>query len=96
MSVPLIVSAVILEKLRDKHGVSRREVEQCFENKCGMYLIDERADHQTDPPSLWFLAPTNEGRLLKVVFMFLDGNIHIKSAFEPEQDAITLYDEKGK
>jgi uncharacterized DUF497 family protein len=91
-----IVSAGVLEKLRDKHGVSVREVEQCFENKCGMYLEDDREDNRTDPVTLAFIAPTNQGRLLKVAFIFLDGNVHIKTAFEPDADDIAFYERNGK
>ena len=90
------MSAGVLAKLRDKHGVSLREVEQCFENLCGMYLEDTREDHQTDPPTLWFIAPTNQGRLLKVIFIFLDGNVHIKSTFEADHEAIDIYERHGK
>jgi uncharacterized DUF497 family protein len=92
----LIISAAVLEKLRTKHNVSRREVEQCFENKCGLYLEDTREAHQTDPPTLWFVAPTNEDRRLKVVFMFVDGNVHIKSVFNADDDSVAIYDEHGK
>lgn len=92
----LIVSATVLTKMRDKHGVSLREVEQCFENQCGLYLEDDREDHQTDPASLWFVAPTNQGRMLKVIFMFLEGSIHIKSAFEGDLAAQAIYDRHGK
>ena len=38
--VNLRISDAVLQKLRDKHNVTRREVEQCFENKCGLYLED--------------------------------------------------------
>lgn len=92
----LIVSASVLTKLRDKHGVTVREVEQCFENLCGDYLEDTREDHQTDPPTLWFVAPTNQDRLLKVVFIFLDGNVHIKSAFPADAQAQAIYERHGK
>jgi len=93
---PIIVSAAVLAKLRDKHDVELREVEQAFENKCGNFLVDDREDHQTDPPTLWFVAPTNRDRLLKVIFMFLDGNIHLKSAYEADGDAIALYEDIAK
>lgn len=92
----LAISTEILEKLRDKHQVSLREVEQCFENKCGLYLIDDREDHRTDPATLWFVAPTNKGRLLKVIFIFLSGTVHIKTAFEPNQEVVDMYERKGK
>ncbi|SEL13247.1 hypothetical protein SAMN05216359_105315 [Roseateles sp. YR242] len=94
--LPLIISASVLTKLRDKHHVERREVEQAFENKCGSYLIDGREDHQTDPATLWFVAPTNKGRQLKVIFIFIDGNAHLKSAYTADADAISIYDEVGK
>ena len=92
----LIVSAGVLAKLRDKHDVTMLEVEHCFENLCGMYLEDTREDHQSDPCTLWFVAPTNQDRILKVIFIFLDGNVHIKSAFDAERDAIAIYDAHGK
>jgi uncharacterized DUF497 family protein len=92
----LVVSSAVLVKLREKHNVTVREVEQCFENKCGTFLEDDREDHQTDPPTLWFIAPTNRDRLLKVVFMFIDGNVLIKSAFEPNEVEGRIYDKYGK
>ncbi len=91
-----IVSSGVLAKLRDKHDISIREVEQCFENKCGMYVVDDREDNQTDPATLTFIAPTNRGRLLKVAFIFLDGNVHIKTAFEPDDQDIAFYERHGK
>lgn len=93
---PIIVSAAVLAKLRDKHDVELREVEQAFENKCGLFLVDDREDHQTDPVTLWFVAPTNRDRLLKVIFMFVDGNIHLKSAYAADADAIALYEDIAK
>lgn len=90
------ISQAIKEKLHKKHAVCETEVVQCFENKCGMYLMDEREDHKTDPPTLWFVAETNQGRILKVVFMFLDGNIHIKTAYEANKKEIAIYEQKGK
>jgi hypothetical protein len=92
----LIISPTILEKLETKHKVTRREVEQCFENLAGNYLEDTNEDHATDPPTLWFIAPTNRGRQLKVVFVFKDGNIYVKSAFAPSAKSVALYESKGK
>ena len=92
----LIICQNILEKLKNKHQVSRREVEQCFENRCGVYIEDTREDHQTDPPTLWFVAETNRSRLLKVVFLVLDGNVHIKSAYEANSIEVAIYEDLGK
>jgi hypothetical protein len=92
----LVISPTLLQKLQDKHNVTRREVEQCFENKIGNYLEDDREEHRTDPPTLWFVAPTNCDRLLKVIFVFLDGNIYIKSAYEPTPQIVEMYDRYGR
>ncbi len=93
----LVISAKVREKLQVKHGgISENEIQQCFENRCGVSLIDDREDHRTDPETLWFVAETNAQRVLKICFMFIDGNVHIKSAYDANQDEIDLYDAKGK
>lgn len=87
----------VLEKLRDKHHVSRKEVWECFENRQGRDLFDTRAAHQTDPKTRWFLACTNHNRLLKVVFVpDVAGKVaDIKSAFEPNDEEIRIYKKYG-
>ena len=92
----LRISDAVLEKLANKHSVSRREVEQCFENKCGLFLVDDREDHRSDPPTLWFVAPTHKGRLLKVIFIFRDGQVHLRSAYNADESARSLYDSKAR
>jgi len=95
-SKAIIISPETKEKLKIKHSVSPRHVEQCFENREGMFLIDDREDHRTDPPSMWFIAQDNEGRTLKVVFIFEHGNIYIKTAYSPSPEVISLYERKAK
>ena len=92
----LRISEAILKKLVDKHNVTRREVEQCFENKCGLFLEDDREDHKSDPPTLWFIAPTSQGRLLKIIFIYRDGQLHLRSAYEADLAAQGLYDRKAR
>lgn len=92
----LITSQAILDKLLDKHQVDRREVEQCFANKCGTFLRDDREDHRSDPPTLWFVAPTNRGRLLKVVFIYRDGKVFLRTAYEADEAARKIYDAKAR
>lgn len=92
----LIISEVILEKLLTKHGVTRREVEQCFENRIGPFLEDTREDHKSDPPTLWFVAPTNQHKLLKVVFIYRDGKVYIRSAFEANDAVQKLYNAQAR
>lgn len=72
-------------------GVSSREVEQCFENRAGNFVEDDREEHRTAPPTLWFVVLTNRNRVLKVIFAHKDSNIHIKSAFSPSHGVIDLY-----
>lgn len=76
--------------------MTAREIEHCFENRVGNFVSDDREEHKTNPPTLWFVSPTNCGRLLKVIFIYVDGNIHVKSAFEPSQAVVKLYDLLGK
>ena len=68
-----------------------QEVQQCFANRTGRYLKDTRARHKTNPPSQWFIAETDKGRKLKIVFLIDKGNLVIKSAFEPEDAAVRIY-----
>ncbi|MFC0708676.1 ADP-ribosyl-(dinitrogen reductase) hydrolase [Azorhizophilus paspali] len=89
----LIISDAIQEKLDRKHGgITRREIEQCFENCEGEHLVDTREEHRTDPPTKWFVAQTNTGRLLKVVFVFKDGSVYLKTAYEANPDEIRIYE----
>lgn len=92
----LRISEAVLQKLHSKHGVSRREVEQCFENKCGLLLVDDREEHRTDPPTLWFVAPTNSGRKLKIIFIVRDGQVHLRSAYNADQTTCSLYNSKAR
>lgn len=92
----LHISQAVIDKLTDRHKVSRREVEQCFANKCGLFLEDTREDHRSDPATLWFIAPTNVGRQLKVVFIFKEGLVHLRTAYEPNPDEIEIYDRRGR
>lgn len=92
----LKISDQIKEKLASKHAVTEEEVAQCFANKIGLYLIDPREDHQTDPPTLWFIAETDNGRKLKVVFVHRDGNNYLRTAFNPNQDELRIYNKYGR
>lgn len=88
----------IRSKLSTRHGVSEDEILQCFANREGLALKDTREKHKTDPESQWFVAETDAGRLLKVVFMFHSSNkcIEIKTAYNANQDEIRIYDKFAK
>lgn len=89
----LNISDTVLKKLDEKHGVCRREVEQCFENLDGPLLIDDREDHRSDPPTLWFLARTNRNRLLKVVYIQRGSKVNLRTCYEPNDVEIAIYEQ---
>ncbi|TAM89700.1 MAG: DUF4258 domain-containing protein [Candidimonas sp.] len=91
--IPLVISPPIREKLERKHQVRESEIRECFLNHDGQYLEDIRENHLTDPPTVWFIGRTYQGRELKVIFVHRDGNIHIKSAYDADSDSKRIYTE---
>ncbi len=87
----LLISDAVLEKLTDKHQVDRRDVVQCFENMDGPLLIDDREDHRSDPPTLWFISKTNKDRLLKIAYIQRGSSIHLRTCYEPNDAEIRIY-----
>ncbi|QWE15209.1 ADP-ribosyl-(dinitrogen reductase) hydrolase [Polynucleobacter sp. AP-Sving-400A-A2] len=87
----LVISPAIEGKLTFKHQISRQDVEQCFINRVRSYLIDDRLEHQTEPPTEWFISENDRGILIKVVFIFDHGLIYLKSAFPPNSTEIRIY-----
>jgi uncharacterized DUF497 family protein len=88
----------VLRKLRERHGVEREEVGECFLNRTGKFYGDSREDNKTDPPTYWFVAETDKGRLLKVVFVRYPDRYQIKSAYPPDDGSDRLYEklEEGR
>ncbi len=84
-------SSAVKQKLAEKHGVSLEEVQQCFANREGGLLEDIRENHKTDPPTQWFIAETDYGRRLKVVFILKDGDILLKTAYCPNPKEEVIY-----
>lgn len=72
------------------------EIRQCFANLDGKMLYDTRATHLTDPLTRWFIAETNYGRELKIAFIEREGNLHIKTAYEPNEVERRVYAEANK
>ena len=87
----IVISSKILQKLEDKHSVTDDEIDQCFSNRNGSYLSDTREDHKSDPPTLWFISETDYGRRLKVVFIFKNGDVNLRTAYEPNKAEIRIY-----
>lgn len=88
----IVVSGRIRVKLKDKHNVTPEEVEECFFNRIGSLLEDDREEHRTDPPTQWFIAETDSGRKLKVVFIASANGLEIKTAYEPNQNEEKIYE----
>lgn len=93
----LVISPQIQNKLANKTPpVSRDEVLQCFANRTGQLLADTRAEHLTNPITRWFIAETDYGRKLKIVFIPLGEDIIIKSAYVPNAEELRIYIKYGQ
>jgi uncharacterized DUF497 family protein len=92
----IVLSEKVRQKLMVKHMVRGSEIWQCFQNREGIFLTDEREDNKTDPPTLWFIAETDNARILKIVFVYAHGKLHIKTAYQANQVEISIYERHGK
>lgn len=92
----LVISESIRAKMQAKHGVSPKDVQECFLNRTGGFLEDIREQHRTDPPTRWFLAFNNHQRLLKVCFVFRHGQFFIRTCYEPSAIEIDIYTREGE
>lgn len=91
-----IISKRVREKLmRPDHGVTEAELLECFANRCGGECTDEREEHKTNPLTRWFVAETDYGRRIKVMYVPLELGIEIKSAY-PSTDEVKRIFEKFK
>lgn len=93
----LVLSQKIRSKLAGKTPpVGEDEILQCFANRTGKFLFDTRANHLTNPPTHWFIAETDYGRILKVCFVQMPtGEIHIKTAYDPNPTEVGIYTKYG-
>lgn len=88
----LVIAPRIRAKLAAKNPpVATDEIIQCFANRNGVFLYDDREEHKTEPPTKWFVAETDYGRKLKIVFIQDGVNVIIKTAYTPGRDVIRLY-----
>jgi hypothetical protein len=89
----LYFSASVRNKLKTKHQVTEAQVLQCFANREGQYLIDDREEHRTVPPTQWFVASTDYGLILKVMFVFDPASklIEVKSAYRATPEVQRIY-----
>lgn len=92
----LRISQKVRLKLSEKEPpVTEEEIVQCFANRSGRYLEDIREDHRSDPPTQWFIAPTDYGRPLKVAFIQRDDETTIRTAYDPNPEERRIYVKYG-
>lgn len=77
--------------------LSRKRSSSAFATGRVAFLEDAREEHRTHPPTQWFIAQTDTGRRLKVVFVEdVDaGAIHIKTAYESNATEEKIYGQHG-
>jgi hypothetical protein len=93
--VRIVISDAVRAKLDAKHGVMPKDVRECFENREGGLLVDDREQHRTDPPTLWFIAPNNHNRRLKICFVQRAGVFYLRTCYPPNVVEETIYEELG-
>ena len=86
----LYLSQAVREKLL-KRQITEAQLVQCFANREGPALIDNREEHRTDPPTRWFVASTDYGIVLKICFVLDGGIVSIKTAYKATDEVARIY-----
>jgi hypothetical protein len=88
----LFFSPSVREKLRLRQ-ITEAHVMQCFANRAGKYLVDDREEHRTTPATKWFVASTDYGIVLKVCFVYdpLTKLIEVKTAYPATKVIMDIY-----
>lgn len=92
----LVIASKVRNKLTEKHNVREQDLHECFSNRVKGFLIDTRENNKTDPPTKWFVADNDYNKKLKIVFVEVNGDIHIKTAYEANSDEIRIYNKYAK
>jgi len=90
----LVATEAVKAKLWDERELDFGEVLEAWESCSGPWLIDDRERNRTQPPTVWELAWTDLGRLLKLVVIphRKKGIAVLRTAFEPDEDEVKLYE----
>ncbi len=81
-----------VDKKLQKREIGQFHLLECFGNQTRSALIDEREEHKTDPPTQWFIAETDSGRRLKVVYIQITVlDFVIKTAYDPDASEEDIY-----
>lgn len=70
------------------------EVEDAWYLHEGHFLEDTREDHKSEPPTLWFISETINGRKLKIVIVPNKelGVAALRTAYEPDENEVKIYE----
>ena len=93
----LIISSATTQKLKYKHKVIEAEILECFRNRRKETITDDREQHRSVPPTEWFIAETDAGRSLKIVFIPLIENevVILRTAYPPNKLEERLYEQEA-
>ncbi len=97
MLYELVFAPSIVMKLLEKNPpVTVSEVEEAFFQWDGYWVLDDREDHRTIPPTYWFLSETLEGRLLKVVIKLVPNTdyAYVRTSYDAYEEEINIYEQK--
>ena len=89
------ISPDVLDKIAGR-GIRPLDVEQCFNNRDGGLCEDIRAEHHTNPTTQWFVAETDKGRLLKIIFIPYESGPELKSAYDATPEICRIYGKYAK
>jgi hypothetical protein len=80
------------------HNVTEEEIIQCFANRYRGFCTDSRPEHQAPLPTQWFVAETDYGRRLKIVFLHdvPSNRMDIKSAYPATDEVTRIYEKYSK
>lgn len=93
----LHINGPIRAKLAAKNPpVTEEDIAQCFANRAGNFLIDQRENNLTDPPTRWFVSETDYGLRLKICFVPHQLGLIIKTAYSPNSEEIRIYKKYGE
>jgi hypothetical protein len=97
--VKIRISEDVLKKIAaqtPERNITPLEVEQCFMNVEHGYCEDTRAQHLTNPLTKWFVADTDRGRTLKIMFVPGPDGVDLKSAYEATEEICRIYKKYAK
>ena len=94
--MPIVISDNILAKIggEDHGGLTRKDVEECFENHPGKICFDNRPEHadRNGKPPLWFVAENNHQRKLKIMYVREGKTITVLSAYPATEKVQRIFE----